>query len=107
MEGDMVSVAEAARMLGTTKEKIARLVKQGILTSRPSLIDGRQRLIPRSQVEAILSREGRLPAPSEDGHQRPEGERPHPKSWGIYKGPVKIHGRHIDVYLREHWKPDW
>jgi excisionase family DNA binding protein len=62
MEGDKVMVTEAAEMLGVTKEKVARLIKKGVLTAEPSLLDARRKLIPRVQVEAILAKEGHAPA---------------------------------------------
>ena len=57
-EEDSVTVTEAAVMLGVRKEKIARLIKQGIITCRPSKLDARRKLIPRTQVETILEEEG-------------------------------------------------
>jgi excisionase family DNA binding protein len=53
-----VMVTEAAEMLGVTKEKVARLIKKGVLNAEPSTLDARRKLIPRVQVEAILARDG-------------------------------------------------
>jgi excisionase family DNA binding protein len=106
MEGDMVTVTEAAQMLGTTKEKIARLVKQGVLTVRPSIVDGRRRLIPRAQIERILREEGRpIPLDSNSNGLIP-GSRPWPRTIGMYTGPVPVEADQVDEYLRAHWHPD-
>jgi excisionase family DNA binding protein len=126
-DGDSVTVTEAAAMLGVRKEKVARLVKKGILTSRPSILDARCRLIPREQVERILAEEGRAPVrrgstgpdiagpvndPSSEGReglrglgssQDPSSTRPRPRTAGIYTGPMKVHSDEIEEYLREHW----
>jgi excisionase family DNA binding protein len=102
-ERDYVTVGEAARMLGVRKEKIARLVKQGVLTSKPSIVDARRRLIPRNQLEEILEEEGaNQPAsPREDGKGSP---RPWPKTVGIVSDG-SLQSTDIEEYMREHWRP--
>lgn len=93
VEGDCVTVTEAAAMLGVRKEKIARLTKQGVLTSRPSILDARRRLIPREQLDRLLRDEGRPPRRS-----------PSPQTAGLYTGPMEISSDRVDDYLREHWR---
>ncbi|MBV9281575.1 MAG: helix-turn-helix domain-containing protein, partial [Chloroflexi bacterium] len=124
-DGDSVTVTEAAAMLGVRKEKVARLVKKGILTSRPSILDARCRLIPREQVERILAEEGRVatargssetynagPSDEESNHMRGDGQapgsgqdpssaRPRPRTAGIYTGPMKVHSDEVEDCLRE------
>ena len=100
-EADSVTVMEAAAMLGVRKEKIARLIKQGILTSRPSKLDARRKLIPRAQVENILAEEGRKPR----GGRDETTSRRRPRTAGLYTGPMKVHSDEVEDYLREHWHP--
>lgn len=101
---DTVTVTEAARMLGTTNERIARLIKSGILSSRGSALDRRRRLIPRAQVEQILREEGWYPPKRRTGSEtRPE--QPRPRTLGMYKGPMKVTSADVDDYLADHWKP--
>ena len=106
MNNDVVTVTEAAELLGTSKEKIARLVRQGVLTARRSTLDARRRLIPRSEIEELLRAEGRTsgdegetapPDPRRDGQRRP--------TIGMYTGPVIIPARDVEDYLEEHWRP--
>jgi excisionase family DNA binding protein len=106
MDSEMVTVKEAARILGTTKEKVARLVKQGILTSRPSTIDARRRLIPRIQVERILRGEGRLQSSSPDMNGSELKPRAWPRTAGMYSGPLAIDSDEVEDYLRDHWRPE-
>lgn len=56
VENDTVTVTEAARMLGTTDERVVRLIKRGILTSRMGVVDRRRRLIPREEVDEYLAK---------------------------------------------------
>jgi excisionase family DNA binding protein len=102
---ETVTVTEAARMLGSTSDRITRLIKRGILTSRTSNLDRRRRLIPREQVEQILREEGnKLPK----GRARPEKttrETVPPRTTGMYAGPIKIASDEVDEYLAAHWTP--
>lgn len=106
MEGDMVTVNEAAQMLGTSKEKIARLVKQGVLTSRSSIVDRRRRLIPRAQIERILREDGRGLPPRKDSNGHFPDARPWPRTIGMYTGPMAVEADEVDEYLRTHWHLD-
>jgi excisionase family DNA binding protein len=102
-EGDYVTVTEAARMLGVRKEKIARLVKKGVLTSRPSIVDARRRLIPRGQVEKIVEEEGVTADASANGGGE-DAERPRPNIVGIVSDG-SLQSTDIEDYMREHWRP--
>jgi excisionase family DNA binding protein len=102
---DTVSVTEAARLLGTTNERIARLIKHGVLTSRVSNLDRRRRLIPREEVERILREEGPKPPKRRTGPETAARERPRPRTIGMYTGPIKVTSDEVDAYLAEHWTP--
>jgi excisionase family DNA binding protein len=97
MERDTVTVKEAAEILGTTKEKVARLVKQGILSSEVGVIDARRHLIPRAQLERLLSKEGRPSGGSGAPRKRP-------RTAGMYAGPLEVDADEVDEYLRRHWR---
>jgi len=97
---DQVTVKEAAQLLGTTKEKVARLVRQGVLTSRPSVLDARRRLIPLAELERILEAEGRHV--SVQGGSRSEN-RARPRTAGMYTGLLDVHSDEVEDYLRQHW----
>lgn len=56
-----VSVQEAADMLNVRRERIWKLLTDGVLTAEPSKLDARQKLIPREQVERLLLEEGYRP----------------------------------------------
>jgi excisionase family DNA binding protein len=101
MEQDTLTVNEAAQLLGTTKEKIARLVRQGVLTSRVSVVDARRRLIPRAEVERILRDEARV---GSSGVSAGTPSRPRPRTAGMYTGPLEIEADEVDDYLRDHWR---
>lgn len=102
---DTVTVSEAARILGTTNERIARLVKRGILTSRVSNLDRRRRLIPRKEVERILQQERYEPPVRPKRDAVAEQAHPRPHTFGIYSGPLKVTSDQVDDYLTEHWEP--
>lgn len=102
---ETVTVTEAARLLGTTNERIARLIKRGVLTSRVSNLDRRRRLIPREEVERILHEEDWKP-PTRPAHPETAASlRPRPRTIGMYTGPLEVTSDEIDEYLSEHWKP--
>jgi len=56
--GEYLSIREAAAFLGVSREKVARLIKQGVLPAERSLLDGRRKRIPRSALQEILKSEG-------------------------------------------------
>jgi len=89
MSDELVTMTEAAQLLGTTREKVARLVRQGVLTSRPSVLDARRRLIPRTEVEGILNSEGRHVSTQEsDSIEKPRRLRP--LTAAMYTSPLAI-----------------
>lgn len=53
-----LTVRETAERLGISTVQVWRLVKQGVLTSRPNALDRRERLIPLLAIED-LERRGR------------------------------------------------
>lgn len=104
-EHDTVTVTEAARMLGTTNERIARLIKRGILTSRMGVLDRRRRLIPREEVERILREEGWKPPKRRTGIETAPESRSRPRTFGMYTGPMTVTSEEVDEYLAKYWKP--
>jgi excisionase family DNA binding protein len=60
MGSPYVTIGEAAALLGVSRQKLGRMVRDGVLSARPSRLDARERLIPRHEVEGILRDEGRL-----------------------------------------------
>ena len=102
---DAITVSEAARLLGTTNERIARLVKRGVLTSRVSNLDRRRRLISRQEVERILQEEGWKPPARRRPSETPLASRRRPRSVAIYAGPLNVTSDEIDEYLARNWKP--
>ncbi|MGI8967784.1 MAG: hypothetical protein ACR2GA_01600 [Chloroflexota bacterium] len=102
---DTVTVTGAACMLGTTNERIARLIKRGALTSQTSLLDRRRRLIPRVEIERILREEGYNP-PKRRLRSKPAADsRPRPRTFGMHSGPIKVTSADVDEYLAKHWNP--
>lgn len=59
MERQQVTVGEAAELLGTTRQKVRRLILKGVLPATQGTIDARQKLIPVEAIRALLEREGR------------------------------------------------
>jgi excisionase family DNA binding protein len=102
---DTVTVTEAAQMLGTTKERIARLIRRGVLTSRASDLDRRRRLIPREEIERILREEGWNPPKRRKPSEATSSSRPRPRTIGMYDGPMKVTSDEVDEFLAKHWKP--
>ena len=64
MSEEFMTVAQAREYLGIGKRKMADLIKEGTLQTRPDPLDERVKLIPRSDVEALKERSGKklLPA---------------------------------------------
>jgi excisionase family DNA binding protein len=61
LEKKNLTVQEAADALNVRRERVWKLMADGVLTAEPSKLDGRQKLIPRAQVEALLLEEGYRP----------------------------------------------
>ena len=57
-----LTVKETAQRLGISTVQVWRLVKEGVLTSRPNALDRRERLIPLGAIED-LERKGRKRRP--------------------------------------------
>jgi excisionase family DNA binding protein len=55
---EYLTIQAAAAELGVTRDKVARLVKDGILPAEDSVLDKRKKLIPRASVVALMKREG-------------------------------------------------
>src|SRR5438270_611620 len=56
-----LTVQEAADELNVRRERVWKLMADGVLTAERSKLDGRQKLIPREQVEQLLLEEGYRP----------------------------------------------
>lgn len=50
---DLISVAEAQSLLGVSKPKMTRLLKEGALRHFPNQIDKRVKLVSRAEVVAL------------------------------------------------------
>lgn len=50
---DKLTVQEAAKYLGTTRQKVSRLIARGVLTTEENPLDTRQKLISREQLERL------------------------------------------------------
>jgi excisionase family DNA binding protein len=61
-EEDYMTVAEATQHLGVGNKKMAKLLKEGTLPWQLDPLDGRSKLIKRSDVDTLLARSGRKSA---------------------------------------------
>jgi excisionase family DNA binding protein len=61
-EEDYMTVAEAVEYLGIGNKKMAKLLKEGTLSWQPDPLDGRSKLVKRSDVDALMARSGRKSA---------------------------------------------
>ena len=52
-QAEYMTLTEAAELLGVSRFKMGRWVKDGLLPSYRSLIDGRQKLVMRDEVLAM------------------------------------------------------
>lgn len=87
-----------------------KLMHDGVLTAEPSKLDGRQKLIPREQVEALLQEEGYRPrrtvrpkAPgASGGHSEGvgTGSRPWPQSIGMVSDGT-LPSSESETYMRK------
>ncbi len=55
-EGEMMTVQEAAGYLGVSRFKLARLIRDGELTTYTTPLDRRQRLVRRRDLDALKGR---------------------------------------------------
>lgn len=51
---DFITLTEARHILGVSRMKVWRLVKEETLTAIANPLDKRQKLVRRSQVEALM-----------------------------------------------------
>jgi excisionase family DNA binding protein len=51
---DLITLTEARRILGVSRMKVWRLVKDGTLTAISNPLDKRQKLVHRLEVEALV-----------------------------------------------------
>jgi len=50
---ELLTVSAASQYLGVSRDKVSRLIKSGQLTAVDDVLDSRQKLIPRSQLDAL------------------------------------------------------
>jgi hypothetical protein len=53
---DLLTTAQVRAFLRISKQKMAQLIASGELHTRPDPLDGRVKLIRRSEVDALLAR---------------------------------------------------
>lgn len=53
MDEEWLTVTASAKYLGVSRRKIARLIDSGELNPVPNKLDNRERLIPKSQLDAL------------------------------------------------------
>lgn len=54
-KADLITLTAARSILGVSRTKIWRLVREGALVVYSNPLDKREKLVPRSQVEALLT----------------------------------------------------
>jgi hypothetical protein len=114
-----MSVQQAADALGVPRRRIWQLIKQGMIPTEPNPLDRRSKLISASEIER-LSHLPRAPkrqgvavgekeerdGPGQQGTSGSTGQnRPKPRTFDLYTGPVRVHSDELEDYMREHWKP--
>ena len=55
--GDLISVAEAQKVLGVSHAKMAQLIKEGVLKHFPDPLDKRVKLISKADIIALKVRD--------------------------------------------------
>jgi excisionase family DNA binding protein len=53
MAEEFITVAQARELLGFSKVKMSRMIREGVLATVPDQWDGRVKLIRRSEVDAL------------------------------------------------------
>jgi excisionase family DNA binding protein len=86
---ERVTMAEAARRMGVSNQKIWRMVREGLLHVERNPLDGRERLVRTADLEKFTSQS--------------QGE-PHFVSDGIVNVPTAPRAAYIEEYLRAHWR---
>jgi hypothetical protein len=51
---DLITVAEARDLLGVSHTKMSQLVKRGVVRHFPNQLDGRVKLVSKSEVLALM-----------------------------------------------------
>lgn len=87
MESKNLTIQEAADMLNVRRERIWKLIKDGVLSAEPSRLDGRRKLIPHEQIDALLLEEGYRPRRTAYRAKKDDPE-PKPESIGSTTTPV-------------------
>jgi hypothetical protein len=59
---DLLTTAQVRAILGISKVKMARLIAAGELHTQPDPLDGRVKLIRRSEVDALIARSSKKAA---------------------------------------------
>lgn len=54
---DLITLSEAAQLLGVSRAKISRLVSKGVLATQTDPLDERAKLVSRSDVLALQVRD--------------------------------------------------
>jgi excisionase family DNA binding protein len=110
-EKQNLTVQEAADALNVRRERIWKLMNDGVLTAEPSKLDGRQKLIPREQIEELLLQEGyrprrtvrrKIPSAAQSDSEDAVGatSRPWPRSIGMVSDGT-LPSSESEVYLRQ------
>lgn len=60
-ETELVTIAEARRILGVSKPRMAEILRDGLLATEENLLDKRSKLVKRADVEALARKSGRHP----------------------------------------------
>lgn len=67
---ELMNLKQACEYLGISLVTLRKLIKEGRITAVADELDGRQKLIRKDELDAILARRGGLPA--NGGHDRGE-----------------------------------
>ena len=116
VEKKNLTVQEAADVLNVRRERIWKLLVDGVLTAVPSKLDGRRKLIPREQVERLLLEEGYRPRQadrrsptsvrdSELSVPPQSASRPWPRSIGMVSDGT-LSSDESEDYMRRHLHAD-
>jgi predicted DNA-binding transcriptional regulator AlpA len=54
MPNDLISTTEAQHLLGVSRPKMGRLLKEGVIRHFPNPIDKRVKLVSKSEVLALI-----------------------------------------------------
>lgn len=51
---DLITVADARKLLGVSHTKMSQLIRDGLIEYRPNLLDRREKLISKAEVLALI-----------------------------------------------------